>query len=63
MATNLAQDLGLKIKHIVIDLGFLGVGADNPDNEIIHRGKFKSLAKQQKGWLKRRTAVDPASGT
>ncbi len=35
---------------------------DNPDKEIIHRGKFKSLSKQQKGWLKRRTAVEPAIG-
>ena len=61
-ATNLTQDLGLKIKHIVVDLGFRGVDADNPDKEIIHRGKFKSLSAQQKGWLKRRTAVEPAIG-
>ena len=61
-ATNLTQDVGLKIKHIVVDLGFRGVDADNPDREIIHRGKFKSLSKQQKGWLKRRTAVEPAIG-
>lgn len=59
-ATNLTQDLGLKLKHIVVDLGFCGVDADNPDKEIIHRGKFKSLTKQQKGWLKRRSAVEPA---
>jgi hypothetical protein len=38
------------------------VDADNPGKEIIHRGKFKSLSKQQKGWLKRRTAVEPAIG-
>ena len=61
-ATNLTQDVGLKIKHIVVDLGFRGVDADNPDRQIIHRGKFKSLSKQQKGWLKRRTAVEPAIG-
>ena len=61
-ATNLTQDVGLKIKHIVVDLGFRGVAADNPDREIIHRGKFKRLSKQQKGWLKRRTAVEPAIG-
>ena len=61
-ATNLTQDVGLKIKHIVVDLGFRGVDADNPHREIIHRGKFKSLSKQQKGWLKRRTAVEPAIG-
>ncbi len=60
--TNLMQDLGLKLKHIVLDLGFRGVDADNPDKEIIHKGKFKSLSKQQKGWLKRRTAVEPTIG-
>jgi len=61
-ATNLTQDLGLKLKHIVVDLGFRGVDADNPDKEIIHRGKFKSLSAKQKKWLKRRTAVEPAIG-
>ena len=61
-ATNLTQDLAVKLRHIVVDLGFRGVDADNPDKEIIHRGKFKSLSKQQKGWLKRRTAVEPAIG-
>lgn len=61
-ATNLTQDIAVKLKHIVVDLGFRGVDADNPDKEIIHRGKFKSLSKQQKGWLKRRSAVEPAIG-
>ena len=61
-ATNLTQDIAVKLKHIVVDLGFRGVDADNPGKEIIHRGKFKSLSKQQKGWLKRRTAVEPAIG-
>jgi IS5 family transposase len=61
-ATNLTQDIAVNLKHIVVDLGFRGVDADNPDKEIIHRGKFKSLSKQQKGWLKRRTAVEPAIG-
>lgn len=61
-ATNLTQDIATNLKHIVVDLGFRGVDADNPGKEIIHRGKFKSLSKQQKGWLKRRTAVEPAIG-
>jgi IS5 family transposase len=61
-ATNLTQDWAIKLKHIVVDLGFRGVDADNPDKEIIHRGKFKSLSQQQKGWLKRRSAVEPAIG-
>jgi IS5 family transposase len=61
-ATNLTQDLNLKLKHIVVDLGFRGVDADNPGREIIHRGKFKSLSVKQKKWLKRRSAVEPAIG-
>ena len=61
-ATNLTQDVGQNIKHIVVDLGFRGVDAANPDKEIIHRGKFKSLSAQQQGWLKRRSAVEPAIG-
>ena len=61
-AANLTQDIVANLKHIVVDLGFRGVDAENPGKEIIHRGKFKSLSKQQKGWLKRRTAVEPAIG-
>ena len=61
-ATNLTQDWAVKLKHIVVDLGFRGVDADNPDKEIIHRGKYKRLSAKQKGWLKRRTAVEPAIG-
>ena len=61
-AANLTQDIAVTIKHVVVDLGFRGVDADNPDKQIIHRGKFKSLSQQQKAWLKRRTAVEPAIG-
>ena len=60
--TNLTQDWPVKLKHIVVDLGFRGVDTDNPDKQIIHRGKFKSLSPQQKGWLRRRQAVEPAIG-
>lgn len=58
----LTQDVATQIKHVVVDLGFRGVDGDNPDQEIIHRGKFKRLSKQQKNWLKRRSAVEPAIG-
>ena len=61
-ATNLMQDLNVKISHVVADLGFRGVDADNPGKQIIHRGKFKSLSPQQRGWLRRRQAVEPAIG-
>ena len=46
------------------DLGFRGneVDADNPRVQIIHRGRYKSLSKQERGWLKRRQAVEPAIG-
>jgi len=60
-ATNLTRDLRLKLKHIVVDLGFRGVDADNRDNEI-HRGKYKRLSERQKGWLRRRPAIEPAIG-
>ena len=30
-ATNLMQDLGVKLKHVVADLGFRGVDADNSE--------------------------------
>ena len=42
------------------DLGFRGkeVDADNPGVQIIHRGRYKSLSKQERGWLKRRQAVE-----
>ena len=61
-ATNLTQDLSVTLKQVVADLGFRGVDADNPDKQIIHRGRFKSLSPQQKGWLRRRQAVEPAIG-
>lgn len=61
-ATNLLQDHAVKLKQIVVDLGFRGVDADNPGVQIIHRGRFKSLTSQQKGWLRRRQAVEPAIG-
>lgn len=60
--TNLTQDLPVQIKHVVVDLGFRGVDADNPDKHIVHRGKFKSLSRQHRDWLRRRQAVEPAIG-
>ena len=61
-ATNLMQDHTVMFKQIVVDLGFRGVDADNPGVQIIHRGKYKSLTSQQKRWLRRRQAVEPAIG-
>ncbi|WP_310611429.1 IS5 family transposase [Limnohabitans sp.] len=44
------------------DLGYRGVKADNPDVQIIQRGWIKSMTKAQKGWLKRRQAIEPVIG-
>ncbi len=52
----------LAVKRVTENLGFRGVDADNPGKEIIHSGKFKSLTKLQRGWLKRRSAVEPVIG-
>ena len=61
-ATNLLQDHAVQLKQVVVDLGFRGVDADNPDVQIIHRGRYKTLSPQQRGWLRRRQAVEPAIG-
>ena len=61
-ATNLMQEVRATIKDVVVDLGFCGVDADNPNKQIIHRGKFKSLSAQQRGCLIQRPAVEPAIG-
>ena len=58
----LLEDVGRSPKDVVVDLGFRGVDRDNPQVEIIHRGKYKSLTRQQRRWLKRRHAVEPAIG-
>lgn len=60
--TNLLQDLDCKPKQVVVDLGYRGVDADNPDVQIIHRGKYKSLSEHEKRLLKRRQAIEPAIG-
>ena len=61
-ATILMQDWAVAIEHVVVDLGFRGVDGDNPDQHLIHRGKFKRLSPQHRAWLRRRAAVEPAIG-
>jgi IS5 family transposase len=58
----LTEDTGGSPKQAVVDLGFRGVDAANPGIEIIHRGRFKGLSDQQRRWLGRRQAVEPAIG-
>jgi IS5 family transposase len=60
--TTLLEDIGRRPKHVIMDLGYRGVDADNPGVEIIHRGKYESLTTQQRRWLKRRQAIEPAIG-
>jgi transposase, IS5 family len=59
---TLLQDLDTKPTTVVVDLGFRGVDEACAPVQIIHRGKFKSLDKQQRQWLKRRQAIEPAIG-
>ena len=61
-AAKLTKDVGATVKQVVVDLGFRGVDADNPDKQIIHRGRIKSMSPQQKSWLRRRQAIEPAIG-
>lgn len=63
-STILLQDLKVKPRQIVVDLGYRGkeVEEANLCMEIIHRGKIKTMGKAKKKWLKRRQAVEPAIG-
>ena len=58
----LLENAGSMPKQVIVDLGFRGVDADNPEVEIIHLGKYKSLTKPRRRWLRRRQAVEPAIG-
>jgi IS5 family transposase len=60
--TILLEATGMAPKQVIVDLGYRGVDKENPTVEIIHRGKYKSLTKVQRRWLKRRQAVEPAIG-
>lgn len=58
----LLQDLNVSApKVVVVDLGYRGHDAP-ADVQVIHRGRYKSLTRQQKTWLRRRQAVEPAIG-
>ena len=60
--TNLLQDLGRSLRQVVVDLGYRGVDEDNPDVQIIHRGKYKSLTDHEKRLLERRQVIEPLIG-
>lgn len=58
---NLLQDIGVEPKAAIVDLGYRGVD-DAVSVDVIHRGKSKTLTAQQRGWLRRRQAIEPAIG-
>jgi len=60
--STLLQDIGVKPKVAVVDLGYRGVDQEIAPVELIHRGKYKSLNAQQRRWLKRRQAIEPTIG-
>jgi transposase, IS5 family len=60
--STLLQDIGVVPTTVVVDLGFRGVDEACAPVQLIHRGKFKSLDAQQRKWLKRRQAIEPAIG-
>jgi len=61
-STILLADTGKAPKQVIVDLGFRGVDQDNPNTQIIHRGKYRSLTNRQRRWLRWRQAVEPAIG-
>jgi REP element-mobilizing transposase RayT len=61
-ATILLEGIAPPPKTVYVDLGYRGVDQDNPDIEIIHRGKLKSLTPNQRQALKRRQAIEPVIG-
>jgi transposase, IS5 family len=58
----LLEDIGVKPQEVFVDLGYRGVEQDNPQVVIHHRGKYRSMTKQQRVWLKRRQAIEPIIG-
>lgn len=60
--TTLLQDIGTKPTTAIVDLGYRGVDADCAPVQVIRRGKYKTLTAQQRGWLRRRQAIEPAIG-
>ena len=63
-STILLEDLGVKPRQVIVDLGYRGkdVDAANPGVQIIHRGRYKTMNKHERKLLKRRQAVEPAIG-
>jgi IS5 family transposase len=59
---TLLEGVGVKPTTAIVDLGFRGVDKEVAPVQLIHRGKIKTLDAQQRRWLKRRQAIEPAIG-
>jgi transposase, IS5 family len=53
---------GKAVKQAFVDLGYRGVDADNPGVTVTHRGRIKSMSKNERKQLKRRQAIEPTIG-
>ena len=56
------EDAGKSLRQVFVDLGYRGVDRENPGLEIMHRGKYRSLTRQQRRCLGRRLAIEPTIG-
>jgi IS5 family transposase len=56
------MDHDVTVKTVYADLGYRGVDESLASTTVIHRGKARSLNKQQKKNLKRRQAIEPVIG-
>ncbi len=56
------QDNLIKPSTALVDLGYRGVDAQNPDVHIVHQGKSKRSSKQERRLLKQRQVIDQIIG-
>ncbi len=56
------ENVGTEPKDVFVDLGYRGVDHQNPGVTIHHRGKHRSMTKEQRRWLKRRQSIEPVFG-
>jgi len=61
-STILLQDLDVRPKQVLVDLGFRGKDVNQAISalEIINRGRIKSMTQIQRSWLEQRQAMQPA---
>jgi transposase, IS5 family len=59
---TLLEGIGVRPGTAIVDLGFRGVDDQVAPVQLIHRGKHKSLTDEQRRWLRRRQAIEPAIG-